>query len=329
MEKQLNNLRKAMDDTVLNGNHFTEEQKANIRSAVKNPKRGNMFNWFPKLLTAAFCLGFLIIVSDLTIKTIISPEGSKEQRGGSVNDEKQMQSWEESSLFTSGIYTMIGEKGRLGFIFDNSEVTRFYPNKTQKYMWHFWGEEQEFKGKLSVVATHENDPAQITVLEGIDVGGAMNGADRHIPSLMSLPKSGMWKLDAYFGNKLFGTIFVRVYEEPENEWTYREEYVKDGTTLLTVAPDPFLESGKPFGYLFHFTAPFETFEGKELGIYAYHEKTGEKITVVSPITIKEPSSGYSTLERFTATFEVPYGGSWRYEVELDGVFYADVVLFVK
>jgi hypothetical protein len=332
MEKQLNNLRKAMDDTVLKGNHFTEEQKANIRSAVKNPKRGNLFNWFPKLLTAAFCLVFLIIVSDLTLKTIISPDSSKEQRGGSVNednDEKQTQNWEESSLFTSGIYSMIGEKGRLGFIYDNSEVTRFYPNKTQKYMWHFWGEDQEFKGKLQVVATHENYHEQITVVEGIDVGGPNNGADRHIPSLMSLPKSGMWKLDAYFGKKLFGTIFVRVYEEPENEWTYRDEYVKDGTALLSVAPDPFLESGKPFGYLFHFTAPFETFEGKELGIYAYHKETGEKITAVSPITIKEPSSGYSSLERFTANFEVPYSGMWRYEVELDGLFYADVVLFVK
>ena len=90
-----------------------------------------------------------------------------------------------------------------------------------------------------------------------------------------------------------------------------------------------MQAGNHFLYLFHFTAPFETFEGKELGIYAYHKETGENITAVSPITIKEPSSGYSSLERFTATFEVPYSGMWRYEVELDGLFYADVVLFVK
>ncbi|WP_257009368.1 hypothetical protein [Bacillus sp. 7884-1] len=43
---------------------------------------------------------------------------------------------------------MIGEKERLGFIYDHSEVLIFYPNKTQKYMWHFWGEDKELEGKL-------------------------------------------------------------------------------------------------------------------------------------------------------------------------------------
>ena len=109
----------------------------------------------------------------------------------------------------------------------------------------------------------------------------------------------------------------------------RDIYVKDGEVLLLVAPDPSLSAGKPYGYLFHFTAPFETFKGKELAIYAYHKETGEKITGLPPETIKEPSTGYSTLERFTATFSVPKSGLWRYEVVLDGEFYADVVLAVN
>lgn len=327
MEEQLNNLRKAMDDTVLKGTHFTKEQKAKIRKAVKNPNRRNRFEWFPKLLTTVFSLVFFIIVADLSIGEKWS--GSIVNEVKDKNAEKQTQSWKESSLFKSGGYTMIGEKQRLGFIYENNEVVRFYPNKTQKYMWHFWGENQEFKGKLKVVATHENDNEQINVLEGIEVGGPNNGADRHTPSLMSLPKSGMWKLDAYFGNELFGTVFVRVYDEPKEDWKSHDEYVKDGVTLLSVAPDPFFEAGKPFGYLFHFTASFETFKGKELAIYAYHKETSERITAVPPTIMNEPSAGYATLERFTATFEVPYSGLWRYEVVLDGEFYADVVLFVK
>ncbi|MDQ0970777.1 hypothetical protein QFZ31_000655 [Neobacillus niacini] len=109
----------------------------------------------------------------------------------------------------------------------------------------------------------------------------------------------------------------------------RDVYIKDGKVLLLVAPDPSLSAGKPYGYLFHFTAPFETFKGKELAIYAYHKDSGEKITGLSPEIIKEPSTGYSTLERFTATFSVPKSGVWRYEVLLDGEFYADVVLAVK
>lgn len=54
-----------------------------------------------------------------------------------VDDKNEI--WEQSPVFESGGYTMIGEEGRLGFIYDESEVMKFYPNKTQKYMWHFGG----------------------------------------------------------------------------------------------------------------------------------------------------------------------------------------------
>ncbi|MGE6257263.1 hypothetical protein ACQKCU_05015 [Heyndrickxia sporothermodurans] len=118
-------------------------------------------------------------------------------------------------------------------------------------------------------------------------------------------------------------------EEVIDNWKPHDKYVKGEKVLLSISPDPNLVSGKPFGYIFHFTAPFETFKGKKLAIYAYHKDTGEKITAVSPITIKEPSQGYSTLERFTATFEVPFGGLWRYAVFLNDKFYADAVLLVK
>ncbi|QTD40383.1 hypothetical protein [Sporosarcina sp. Te-1] len=120
--------------------------------------------------------------------------------------------WQESSLFKSGNYTMIGEEGRLGFIYDDSEVVRFYPDKIQKYMWHFWGAEDELDGGLKVVATHEKDNNPIVLLE-TDLGGPNNGADRHTPSNLSLPKSGMWKLDAYIEEQLFGTVFVKVHDE--------------------------------------------------------------------------------------------------------------------
>lgn len=107
---------------------------------------------------------------------------------------------------------MIGEEGRLGFIYDDGEVVRFYPEKVQKYMWHFWGEHQELEGELKIVASHENDEEEIDVTGG-ELSGANNGADKHIPSQMSLPKSGMWKLDAYIGDRLFGSVYVRVHEK--------------------------------------------------------------------------------------------------------------------
>ncbi|WP_221565090.1 hypothetical protein [Alkalihalobacillus sp. TS-13] len=115
----------------------------------------------------------------------------------------------------------------------------------------------------------------------------------------------------------------------KEDWEVREEYKKDGKVLLNVHSAQSLVAGKPFGYLFSFTEPFETFKGKKIAIHAYHKETDEKLTVVSPKTVNNPSPGYSNLKRFTANFEVPEGGLWRYEVVLNDEFYADVVLSVK
>ncbi|WP_404356465.1 DUF4871 domain-containing protein [Cytobacillus firmus] len=158
-----------------------------------------------------FKKSFVSIISIIVILTTVGcTNKTKETITTNVENNNLAQKWNQSPLFKSGNYTMIGEKGRLGFIYDDSEVVRFYPNKTQKYMWHFWGEDQEFNGKLKVVAIHENNEEQITVVEG-GLGGDNNGADRHAPSNMSLPKSGMWKLDAYIGDKLFGSVYVKVH----------------------------------------------------------------------------------------------------------------------
>lgn len=111
-------------------------------------------------------------------------------------------------------------------------------------------------------------------------------------------------------------------------WDIRDSYEENGETLLQVYPDTGLVAGESLGYLFHFTAPFETFKGKELAIYLHNKETGESIIAVAPKEISEPPSGYSSLERYTAYIEVPYGGIWRYEVRLDDKSYADIVLDV-
>ncbi|WP_409250687.1 hypothetical protein V1502_10960 [Bacillus sp. SCS-153A] len=121
--------------------------------------------------------------------------------------------WEESSIFESGNYKMIGVKDKLGFIYDDTEVTRFYPDKENKYMWHLWGNPEKLKGDLKVTATHSKSDEEIVIIEGLRLGGAHNGADAHTNSMMSLPKSGMWKLDAYVDDKLHGSVFVKVYEQ--------------------------------------------------------------------------------------------------------------------
>lgn len=114
-----------------------------------------------------------------------------------------------------------------------------------------------------------------------------------------------------------------------DDWYVRSEYVKGDDVLFTVYPDPALTAGKAYGYMFNFTEPFETFEQKEMSIYATNRETGKRINVLPPKLITEPSPGYAGLHRFTTTFEIPFGGMWRFDVYLDEKFYGDIVLDIR
>jgi len=114
----------------------------------------------------------------------------------------------------------------------------------------------------------------------------------------------------------------------------RAEYYEDGNLKLAIYPDPYLSAGRISGYIFHFTAPFDEFKDHKLSIRAEHTEATEAGEVTTHVTIAdeiitEPSSGYTSLERYTALVTVPLPGKWRYIVELDGSFYGDAELTVR
>jgi hypothetical protein len=115
--------------------------------------------------------------------------------------------WQVSPFFQVGHYQMIGQEEKLGFIFAPFKV-----NEGQKYMWHFWGEGKELEGNFEVVATNKETGEEITVFQTGTLGGPNNGADAHTPSTMEFPTVCLWKLDAYIGGDLFGTIVIEVEE---------------------------------------------------------------------------------------------------------------------
>lgn len=123
------------------------------------------------------------------------------------------ENWKQSSLFEIKGLSMIGVKDKVGFVYDDNEVIRFYPNKENKYMWHFWfKDETKNYDKLTVRATQGNK--KITLIDNVSIlNTANNRADAHYPSLMSLPKSGMWKLEVYIDNNLFETLYIKVHEK--------------------------------------------------------------------------------------------------------------------
>ncbi|GLB61422.1 hypothetical protein [Cytobacillus sp. NCCP-133] len=113
-----------------------------------------------------------------------------------------------------------------------------------------------------------------------------------------------------------------------DQWEIRHEYKENQNIKFRLFPDPNLKAGTPYGYIFSFADPFDTYEGKELSISALHKQTGERIQVLPHQEITDPSPGYPSLQRFSTTFTLPYGGLWKYEVYLDGKAYGDVVVSV-
>jgi hypothetical protein len=125
-----------------------------------------------------------------------------------------------SPLFKSGVYMLQGLEGKIGILAPGG----FIANKPNKYMWHFWGTNEElarkpFKVEAIDLKTGEKHqvllqgmgtPDKKLVWEYSELGGPNNGADAHIPSGMELPHPGKWSLDAYLGGKLFGSIVVDV-----------------------------------------------------------------------------------------------------------------------
>lgn len=125
------------------------------------------------------------------------------------------------------------------------------------------------------------------------------------------------------------SVLLPIEQDANPANVVRTRFVQGGTTLFEVFPESELVAGVRQGLMIHFTEPIDTFSGKQLSIDATLQETGKQVVVVPPQRIEEPSPGYSGLERFTASFSLPVGGLWTFEVKLDGQRYGDFVLSVK
>ncbi|MEW9674018.1 hypothetical protein [Ammoniphilus sp. 3BR4] len=133
---------------------------------------------------------------------------------------KKEQSWAESATFVQEFVNQdgqkienvfrIGDNGKLGF----GEYGPFVAGKVQKYMWHFWGDKETLTKPFKVIGVNKETGEKINVFEVMGQNIAPNnGADHHLPSSMMLPSKGLWRLEAYFGDELFGNVIVNVQEK--------------------------------------------------------------------------------------------------------------------
>lgn len=99
-------------------------------------------------------------------------------------------------------YRMRGVEGQFGFI-----DVPFVAGEGNKFMWHFWGNPEDFNGKTLEVTGVSQSGQSIPVLKTA-LSGPNNGAVAHTPSMMSLPSLGLWRLEVRVDSKHIGNIVV-------------------------------------------------------------------------------------------------------------------------
>ncbi|MDR6879819.1 DUF4871 domain-containing protein [Bacillus sp. 3255] len=130
---------------------------------------------------------------------------------GSVKLALHRSAWDVAPLFQANQYWLRGVENRIGFI-----DAGFEAGKVQKYMWHFWGTDEQLNGPFEVKAVKEGSDTLITVFASDPLssanalGGELNGADRHLPTSMMLPEAGRWRLLPYVRGMLLDPIVVQV-----------------------------------------------------------------------------------------------------------------------
>ncbi|MBH5319974.1 DUF4871 domain-containing protein [Paenibacillus sp. GSMTC-2017] len=116
-------------------------------------------------------------------------------------------SWEVSSTFEvensqlNGVYNKVG-------LLNHSFIAR----QSNKYMWHFWGEEEALDGEFQVLAVKQGSQELIPISAAKSLGGSLRGATRTHSSSMKLPEPGKWMLLPIVDGRLIESIVVVVNE---------------------------------------------------------------------------------------------------------------------
>lgn len=159
-----------------------------------------------KFILCLFLIGLLVGCSEKT--ETVSEEGWEVTPTFTVENE------DHDTVFR-------GYKGEVAFM-DTMDFTVGQNGKTR---WFFWGEELEEVNKenFKLIGVHKETGEELTL---IDSNGwerlnpmyketaikTVLGAQSSQHTVFSLPTAGLWRLDAYIGDKLYGSIVVEVKE---------------------------------------------------------------------------------------------------------------------
>ncbi|MCA0757174.1 DUF4871 domain-containing protein [Paenibacillus sp. N4] len=191
-------------------NDDVEQQATVIREGLETPI------WFAALpRTAAVPYRIELYDGDGTMtgsKTVNDPTDSDlvTLRADANGDFKD---WALSPLFeTQGkdadgntIITMLrGIENKLGMI-DSPLIV----GTPQKVLWHFWGDQDVLEGNLRIEGTSAETGDTVVLFETrLTKGASVRGSTTSAPSSIRLTELGLWKLDVYINDDLFGSVIV-------------------------------------------------------------------------------------------------------------------------
>jgi hypothetical protein len=118
---------------------------------------------------------------------------------------------------TKGEYVLVGEEGKVGFQIGSGKEGEAIPQpiikeKPNKYMWYFWGETKEIEGEWKIVGINEKGKEQNDFIIKPATIPPFSNTETHtkIPTQMVFPTAGLWKLEVFISNKLYGEIVLNV-----------------------------------------------------------------------------------------------------------------------
>lgn len=131
----------------------------------------------------------------------------KEYIKGKVIGYQDPKPWAVSPVFHVANDTLRGIEGKIGLI-----EKPFIVNQTDEYTWRLWGKPEDLANKkFKVIANRENGDGAF--FEEVPIPLRHSGsttAITSIPYTMKLIDKGLYRLDAYVDNQLFGSVTVNV-----------------------------------------------------------------------------------------------------------------------
>jgi hypothetical protein len=329
MEKELNNLRKAMNSSTHKGIHFTEIQKKKIRASLHQQeinviRKPNLYIYF--ITTLAASLFVLLFYTDL-LANLSSNDGVNQGSKQTLESE-----WKVRNEYS--------RNGKVLFsVFPDPNLSA---GKPFGYMFSFKEPFVTYEGKeIKIYAIHKETGERINVLPSekvTDPSPGYSSLGRFTTSLI-VPKGGLWKYEVFFDKKFYGDVVLSVGDIPAFVQTSDLEMINwnrkavnfsnnilgnENKSGVIGADMPSINiNQKWMWHLWGIENPKET----ELTVVGFHRETGtihQILTTGWSIGLGGENNGADA--HTPSSVNIPTAGEWAILLYVDGKLF-DVLVY--